>query len=74
MRWQFSEEGKEWRWPTEAKPATSEVGEQVQLVLQGSDKDVFGNHIGVPLSASAKADLLAILFEGVCRTRGKNHR
>jgi hypothetical protein len=51
--------------------ASAEVGEQVQLVLQGSDKDVFGNHIGVPLSASAKADLLAIMFEGMWSHEGK---
>ena len=68
---QFSEEGKEWRWPPEAKPATSEVGEQVQLVLQVSDKDIFGNNIAVPLSASAKADLLAISFQGVWSHAGK---
>jgi len=51
--------------------AFAEVGEQVQLVLRGSDKDVFGNHIEVPLSASAKADLLAMLFEGVWSHEGK---
>ena len=43
----------------------------MQLVLQVSDKDIFGNNIGVPLSASAKADLLAILFEGVWSHEGK---
>jgi hypothetical protein len=40
-------------------------------VLQISDKDVFGNNIGVPLSASAKADLLAISFQGVRSHAGK---
>ena len=45
--------------------ASAEVGEQVQLVLQGSDKDIFGNNIEMPLSLSAKADLHALSFQGV---------
>ena len=43
---------------------SAEVGEQVQLVLKMSDKDVFGNTIELPLSASAQADLAALSFQG----------
>jgi hypothetical protein len=50
--------------------ASAEVGEQVQLVLQKSDKDVFGNHIEMPLSASAKADMLDLSLQGVWSHEG----
>ena len=44
---------------------SAEVGEQVELVLQTSDTDVFGNTIGSPLSESAKVDLAAQSLHGV---------
>ena len=50
--------------------ASAEVGEQVQLVLQGSHKDIFGNNIEMPLSLSAKADLHALSFQGVWSHEG----
>jgi len=52
-------------------PGSAEVGEQVQLVLQMSDADVFGNAIGSPLSESAKAALRAQSFHGVWIHEGK---
>jgi hypothetical protein len=51
--------------------AYAEVGEQVQLVLQVTDKDVFGNHIEVPLCPIAKTDLHALSFQGVWSHEGK---
>ncbi len=65
--------------------AYAEVGEQVQLVLAGfvvetTDaasgsrkwvvKDVFGNHIEMPLSENAEADLLDLSFQGVWSHEG----
>jgi hypothetical protein len=44
---------------------------QVQLVLQVTDKDMFGNHIEVPLCPIAKTDLHALSFQGVWSHEGK---
>ena len=51
--------------------ASAEVGEQLQLRLKMSDKDVFGNTIELPLSAHAKADLAALSLRCTWIHKGK---
>jgi hypothetical protein len=50
LRWQFSEEGKEWRWPSQAKRATSDTpaswsakrkGKAYELKSDPDDDDLF---------------------------------
>ena len=51
--------------------ASAEVGEQLQLRLKMSDKDVFGNTIELPLSAHAKADLADLSLRCTWIHKGK---
>ena len=51
-------------------PGSAEVGEQVQLVLQMSDADVFGNKIGSTLSEGAKAEIAKAITKVRARVEG----